>query len=375
MPGTHRQSLLLWAILPSSLVTVACASSGSGLTPGGDPLGGQSGAGANSSVPTSGSGVTNGGSSNGGGSNSSSGGSAQTNGGSSSVGSSNGGSSDGGSSLGGSSNGGLTSTATNEGGTATVYGGALNGGGKTSTKGGAGGAKSGGAAGRTAAAGAQAGNIGAGSTCANGEKDGDESDVDCGGSCAPTARCDIGQTCAVARDCTTTSCMAKACSAPILIVKNAGCVSAGAACPSAASSLQAKIQVLNVGKDALALKGLEIRYYFTDEVAATPVIEIYDKSLSTFDLSIVAMPTAAPQADHYVKAVYSAGSLIPDVNRICDRGDNSDCADFTFAIHTANYQGSYDPSNDYSFVPSPSLINNGNITVHLNGAIIWGTPP
>jgi len=47
-------------------------------------------------------------------------------------------------------------------------------------------------------------------TCANGTRDGDETDVDCGGSCAD---CAIGQTCQSDSDCQSNSCISGVCSA------------------------------------------------------------------------------------------------------------------------------------------------------------------
>ncbi|HZS40702.1 MAG TPA: kelch repeat-containing protein [Polyangia bacterium] len=46
------------------------------------------------------------------------------------------------------------------------------------------------------------------STCMDGTKDGDETDRDCGGSCAP---CDVGKQCKTAGDCTTAACSGALC--------------------------------------------------------------------------------------------------------------------------------------------------------------------
>jgi hypothetical protein len=299
---------------------------------------------------------------------STSGGAASSNGGGSSLGGdASGGASDP-STAGGNSSAGGMSAAT--GGTNAANGGTQASGGRSSATGGK--AATGGASWQNVA-----GANGAGSTCGNSTLDGDETDVDCGGSCAPLARCGAGMACKIGRDCTTSSCRASVCEAPIVIVKNAGCVGASATCPATASTLQAKVQVLNVGTAALSLKGMEVRYYYTDEASTsgTPTVEVYDKSIDTFTIALKAMTTPVSKADHYVSIAYSAGSIIPDLNRVCDRGDNADCAEVTFAIHTANYTGSYDPSNDYSFVPSTSVGNNGNITVYQDGTLIWGTAP
>ncbi|MGE0788166.1 MAG: DUF4215 domain-containing protein [Sandaracinaceae bacterium] len=50
-------------------------------------------------------------------------------------------------------------------------------------------------------------------TCTDGVQNGDETDVDCGGGCAPTTTCDDGEGCSVAGDCTSGSCMAMTCQA------------------------------------------------------------------------------------------------------------------------------------------------------------------
>jgi hypothetical protein len=299
----------------------------------------------------------------------------------------------GGSGLASAESGGADPKNTDYGGAATVTKGGTSsvtvGGRAAITRGGAAqsGAKNGGAGGsggktNVATTGwAHAGNINAGSTCGNGTKDGDESDVDCGGSCAPLGRCEVGQACVDAGDCTTTTCISKACAEPIVVVKNAGCAGVTGTCPTTANVLGAKLQVLNVGTDALPLKGLEIRYYYTDDLATSgsstgaSIVELDDKAPSDVTVTLVAMTTPTVTADHYVKITYATSSLVPDTNRKCDRTTPPECAEVSFRIHQANYEGLYDPSNDYSFVPSPSIGNNGLITVHQDGAVIWGTPP
>src|SRR5690348_5063006 len=49
---------------------------------------------------------------------------------------------------------------------------------------------------------------GAPASCNDGKKDGDETDVDCGGSCAP---CATGKTCAKSSDCASAACLNNMC--------------------------------------------------------------------------------------------------------------------------------------------------------------------
>lgn len=267
---------------------------------------------------------------------------------------------------------------------------------------------------------------GAGPTCTNEEKDEGESDVDCGGICAPNTRCEVGKACVTARDCYTTSCVGAKCADPLVIIKNAGCVSQTTKCPTIAQDMRVRIQMMNVSGAPLDIKGMEIRYYFTNEAAVapetttpetstppessatpegsavpessatpetpavpteTPVApgaeaRVDDNSFSTikggaYTVSIVKMKTATATADHYISIKITGGTIAADLNRVCDRSAAAtDCAELEMNIHTVNYaKGTFDPSNDYSFVPASGYVNNGNITVHKGDDILWGTPP
>ncbi|HMA93693.1 MAG TPA: cellulose binding domain-containing protein [Polyangiaceae bacterium] len=265
---------------------------------------------------------------------------------------------------------------------------------------------------------------GAGPTCTNQEKDEGESDVDCGGICAPNTRCEVGSACFTARDCYSGSCVGEKCATPLVIIKNAGCVSQTTKCPVVAQDMRVRIQMMNVSGAPLDIKGMEIRYYFTNEAAVAPETptdpvtpvdpevpaspessavpaasaevppetptavapgaeaRVDDNSFSTikggaFTVSIVKMETATATADHYISIKITGGTIAADVNRVCDRSAAAtDCAELEMNIHTVNYaKGSFDPSNDYSFVPASGYVNNLNITVHKGDDILWGTPP
>ena len=53
--------------------------------------------------------------------------------------------------------------------------------------------------------------VDAGPSCSDGMKNGDETAVDCGGSCVPEKRCPINEACAIDDDCTTANCAAQTC--------------------------------------------------------------------------------------------------------------------------------------------------------------------
>lgn len=64
----------------------------------------------------------------------------------------------------------------------------------------------------------------AGPLCTDGQRDGTESDVDCGGDCSP---CALTQGCADARDCASGTCVGHLCAVPASVCPNAfsGCTS------------------------------------------------------------------------------------------------------------------------------------------------------
>jgi hypothetical protein len=83
-----------------------------------------------------------------------------------------------------------------------------------------------------------------GTTCSDGRKDGDESDVDCGGSCAP---CGVGLACNSSSDCTTNGalscvsgiCEGTGCYNPAAGVNTGACGGSCPACPTTAGCSQA----------------------------------------------------------------------------------------------------------------------------------------
>lgn len=229
---------------------------------------------------------------------------------------------------------------------------------------------------------------GAGPGCNNAEKDEGETDVDCGGSCAPARRCEAGQGCTSALDCYSSSCIEAVCKEPVVIIKNAGCINATATttCPTVEKEMRVRVQLMNVTAAPLDIKGMEIRYYLTNEFAdgtSTSTIQarVDDNSFSTikggaYSVSIEAMETPTPTADSYVSIKITGGTIAPDKDRRCDRSaEATDCAEMEMMIFRSDYQGTIDPSNDYSFVPASGYVNNAKITVHKGTDVIWGVPP
>lgn len=209
---------------------------------------------------------------------------------------------------------------------------------------------------------------------------GTETDVDCGGGCAPAKRCANGLACNVGADCTSSSCVDGICTAAALIVKNAGCSSETDCPPAASQTCNVRVGMLNTSSAAIPLDGVEIRYYFTSEFESDVVVEVDDKSITTFTASVEAMTTPVAKADSYVSILYTGGTLATDSDGKCTRSETPDCAEASFRVHQSDYAGSCDPSNDYSFIPffaaqPEEFINNNKIVVMRDGQAVWGTEP
>jgi hypothetical protein len=272
----------------------------------------------------------------------------------------------GGADVGGNGSGGLEQVGGNEGlGGNLGDGGTANLGGSTDSVGGA----PDGLGGDTAAGGDSGVGGAVALTCESGAMDGDETGVDCGGSCAPGSRCKVGDGCTVGADCLSSTCIALVCETPTLSVKYGGCINGTTTCPTTSNAITASIEIFNNQTTPADVTDLEIRYYFTDEATEADTVEIdHDELKSSTGLAVtttvVAVTTPVVGVDHYISLVYPAGTIAPNTG-----------ATISFRLHTVDYQGILDPSNDYSFNPSPAPVSSGTITLYRGGELIWGTEP
>jgi hypothetical protein len=134
-------------------------------------------------------------------------------------------------------------------------------------------------------------------------------------------------------------------------------------------AVQMHFDVVNYTAFGSRLSQVTVRYWFTDEVAATPnVVEQYYVPLPTkMKFSPVNPPRAG--ADTVLEVSFSDQ---PDAGAswVETRG-------FNFAFHKDGYSGTYDQSNDYSYDAklTKALGPNPKITAYVNGVLAWGCEP
>ncbi len=201
-------------------------------------------------------------------------------------------------------------------------------------------------------------------SCVDAVMNGDEVDVDCGPDCAP---CGIGSLCTAPEQCASGLCTGGRCDAGLQVYYAAATTDDGVA-------IKPDIRLVNVGQDTFSLADVELRYYLTtlgegslpllfEDISASVVSARNIDQYVAFDL--VPM-SAVDGADGYVSITFAsaAGELLP--------ADILDIAvSIGFAANSGVVQG-----NDYSF---DALAAQGNlydrIPVYVLGEHSWGTDP
>jgi endo-1,4-beta-xylanase len=119
-----------------------------------------------------------------------------------------------------------------------------------------------------------------------------------------------------------------------------------------------------------------LRYWYQDEglgtslVLATNYVSIGGSNQGTVTGKAVAASPAVSGADHYIELSFT-GTLAA-------QGDTAQNDQFTIHVtaHTANYAGTVDVTNDYSYDTGAAAVYEKKITLHdKSGKVIWGTAP
>ena len=151
------------------------------------------------------------------------------------------------------------------------------------------------------------------------------------------------------------------------------------------------IKVENATAAAVPLNSLEVRYYFTNELAAPFETDVFyadtccSNKMTDFNDRIVrAVQTlpARPKADAYLSIGFAAslGTLAV-----------GDAVQVEIGFHDPNYARNLTQANDYSYAATATgtqsqwndcpgaqceaQFTSCAITVHRDGALAWGTPP
>lgn len=136
---------------------------------------------------------------------------------------------------------------------------------------------------------------------------------------------------------------------------------------ASAATLQYGLRLVNSGDEAVDLRDVKVRYWFTgDGGTSRPDAVCYFAAFGCGGLrqSVIQLPNGRRDADHYVQVSFTGGSLRPGGAAVLDR------------LAVAHHGGAtFSQDNDHSFLGRGSFTANDQVTVYLRGRLVWGTEP
>jgi hypothetical protein len=137
------------------------------------------------------------------------------------------------------------------------------------------------------------------------------------------------------------------------------------------NQLYAHYQIFNTGTAAVSLSSLTMRYWFTDEAPADPLVFECDYALvncSNITAKFVVLNSPVTMANAYLEIGFTAaaGSIAP--------GQSS--GEIQTRIHHVNWSN-FITTDSYSFISDPSFVykDTQTVTLYLNGNLVWGVEP
>jgi hypothetical protein len=137
------------------------------------------------------------------------------------------------------------------------------------------------------------------------------------------------------------------------------------------NTLYALYQIINTGTVSVPLSSLTMRYWFTNETPADPLVFACDYALvgcNNITSKFVVLPSAEPKANTYLEIGFTAaaGSIAP--------GRSS--GEIQTRVHHVNWSN-FITTDSYSFISDPSFVykDTQTVTLYLNGVLVWGAEP
>jgi hypothetical protein len=201
---------------------------------------------------------------------------------------------------------------------------------------------------------------------------GTETDLDCGGSCAPGQRCVNGQMCGVAGDCQSASCVSNRCAA-------AGCQTCWKVQYQNRPTNDSKwagmgLRIVSTGAtSSVPLSEFKLRYWFTADAGhplVTPIsCNTYPRNCANITTSFVPVSPARTNANTYMEVGFTAGA-----GNLSTGG--ADSGEVQLAFHYSDW-AAFNFANDYSCDPSnlTMLVDWTKVTLYHQGNKVWGTEP
>lgn len=137
------------------------------------------------------------------------------------------------------------------------------------------------------------------------------------------------------------------------------------------NTLYALYQIINTGTTAVPLSSVTMKYWFTNEAPADPLVFACDWAqvdCSNVTSQFVNLSTPVTKANMYVQIGFTAaaGSLAP----------GQSTGEIQTRIHHENWSN-FITTDTYSFISDPSFVykDTQTVTLYVNGVLVWGTEP
>lgn len=132
------------------------------------------------------------------------------------------------------------------------------------------------------------------------------------------------------------------------------------------SQIQLGLRLRNIGDAAIDLDEVTMRYWFTGDGGKSLASACYYAELGCgrLRLGIIQLDHAHDGADHYLDVSFTNGRLSP--------GENADLTQLAVLDQLGNL---FDQNDDFSFLKQSSFDVNPQVTVYVNGQLVWGSEP
>lgn len=202
--------------------------------------------------------------------------------------------------------------------------------------------------------------------CFNHERDDDESDVDCGGTrCAP---CAADEACSIDRDCSTGGCESGRCPRLFELDYRQDNPDAETA------TFRFEAHVEHVGPEPVLLRDLSVRYYFSRNSVAEPIVPsgTATQAPSGDDISAAGTWQIVRQLrqngirnDAYLEVGFSGGKVLGAGQVVEIFGQATAATD----------DAVFSQETHHSFEPSTTLHESTKLAVYYQGQRVWGRGP
>jgi hypothetical protein len=135
-----------------------------------------------------------------------------------------------------------------------------------------------------------------------------------------------------------------------------------------------RLRIDNKTASSVDMSTVTLRYWYQDEGLGTTLVFNSDyvsigySNQGTVAGRAAAASPAATGADHYIELSFT-GTLAAQGDKA-----SNDQFNVQVTVHTANYQGAVDVTNDYSY-NGGAIGYDSKITLYQSGKLVWGTAP